>query len=807
MSTSCWRKTWTAALAAGCLLPAALAQAKELGFDPPDESFADCIHLPTDQRKVLAGIHTRSTQAKQARGWDIEALFTGSGLPGHHPTVAATPRSEDQTASDPLWKKFESFYVEQFQRRALNDLCGNIQLPLKGSIPMPAALAKIGGNAQVPIGIKRSLIHYPNNTLGIVDNSELGISLGYSKGWSFLAKNINLPISISPQASLDGNAYVIRPLGSADSCAQIKKLLNLMDFKTVIDVSTQSLSSMIVAEQWQLPLNLGASGSVGASPNVNIPLGLVTVTLSYGASKQETATVTVFRSSPEQIRLRLRIDRALVTTPGAGIHPSIPILGLAHWPSWMENSSPRWTGKQAPGFLDDQIHNVLLGEINHYLWTTLESAAPKTDGRMMFLEFLIQTNDPKQMQALADFLKGQVSALFLLHKITAHAEHIFTDPQNGDQNEHLNRLKKKYARLGTPTRLAADDYTHEPDKLGQLHARLPLIGEFSTLHARDQHHILIQGQPGTLFIDERSKLASLSAWDVPFFGYLVKRDHLKTAEAYIPLDDHGQAEHPFLIYTKHGGVLRSGEKKVRGMADEANSLLHYLGALGPGTNPDAEIPTAQLFTSTASSSGLRLYRSASFSINLLLKEKCLADIFAAPAEKIIQAFVHTLTGTARRSMDAVLSLATIEKDGSLSYDSRALMQALHLLRDQAAPRILGQIDRLARSAVFLAADILEAGKKNWTGRMTALTDILSGKGRCGLKHEAVMKVLLQLIQKPADGSPVDIYGKFFFTTNKKLGGEEDVMVQGQFQKEQIDEKVRAVLDEESRLQPPSLTHD
>jgi len=528
---------------------------------PPEclSAFFDGSSAVHAARFDLASVPAAAPAAPPAPSGSKESDFS---------TTAEVPDSEwvlEESPGEPIPERGPSApermrFWDRLQDRAFDDICRGIQLRVNKDV----SLEPLG----VGVRVERTLRRYPNKTVALVDAARLAVSLGHSQKLLSLAEGLPLPLTLEGRA--EGTAYVIRPLGSTKSCSEIGKLINILDFKTVIPVSPERIGAMRVGELWKLPLVLRATARLSAQA----PAGPATLTVSLGLSQEETASVSLLRLREDAVRLRLRLDRARILDAGGAVQLTIPLgdpLGL----------------QTAGNFLERELDRQIARQINRFLVASLGLSQWKRDGRKVLLEFVLDPRDPQQVQALADFIEGDLEVLSLLLRI-AHAA---TNPfiRDGSASEYLDRLREGYVRkLGADSTFAgADDYQR---KGKDFNLWLPFLYSHESSSNRESDRIVGDENDVALHMHQASSRKTHAWIDVPFLGQVVKSRSEHTVYSFTQVDSKGFGDGAMLAYIQQEGFLRHSEATVREMVGRVNEILRYAGTRGEGENPRFQLP-------------------------------------------------------------------------------------------------------------------------------------------------------------------------------------------------------------------------
>lgn len=712
---------------------------------------------------VLLAFGASVARAQTDPGWELET--SSAAGPG-----GAVPTPGSPTAPD--WQKF----WDNLQNRAFNDLCRNIKIPLNQSF-VPVDFASIGVFAE------RGLASYPNNTWAVVDKARLSVSLGYTQPLAptdFPAESFPVPVGLSFQGAMQGEADVIRPLEGATACRELKTLANVFDYKSVVPMTVQRLTRMKIGELWKLPMVWRTGISLGAGASE----GIGSISVSVGVARQETASVTLLRVSTDTLRLRVRLDRANLLDASGGIQASVPIADLMGLGTISQ--FPLREGER-----------LMLGEINRYLSNSLGIDYWKHSGRKFLLEFDLNPNDPEQMNHLAAFLKGNVSAFAMLKRVIK-----FVDPRPEQIRGQLADIERRDAAiLGLGKSLAAasfagaDDYKRDGDR---FHAQVPFLVRHESGAELQNDSIISGGSDYTTEIREKSAPRGIAWIDIPLLGQMFKKNSQSTIRAMARTDGRGRhPDVPSLSFVKQVGFLRHRQRTAREMVTAANAILRFAGTGGNGESRDLLLPVEKMFPEADASNPL--YRSAVSAFTLTFNERAIHDILFAPAELVVKAFANVIPEKDRALLGLALEHGKIRADGTFDVDRKTLWEAtLNSRYDDEEHTICDRVIRVASRAAGLVRDLIEARAKDWRQLSQSMVDMVSSGGRSGLKYDDAIKVLVQLVRRE------DLFGEFRMQTNKKIKGAEDVSARYLLHWNRIDSAYKDEVDLKNKFAEPSL---
>lgn len=658
-------------------------------------------------------------------GWELEVSSAPNG-----------PIAPPDSPNAPEWERI----WDNLQRNAFNDLCRSIQIPASKSL-VPADFVTVG------LGAQRNLATYADRKLAIVDRATLAVSLGESRPIS--PPSFPVPLSVWFGGRAEGDAYVIRPLNDVSACRELKVLFNPLTYRTVIPTTVQRLSTMQIGEIWKLPMVWSVGASVGASYGY-APASL---TLSVGYSRQDAATLTVVRLSTETLRLIVRLDQATFFDKGASLGASVPIAELLGLDGALK-------------FPLNEGQKVLVRELNRYLSDSLGLDLWDHQGRKFLLEFDLNPSDQKQMQHLAAFLKGNISAFGVLRRtitlLARRPEQVrsqLADIQR--RNASILGLSRSMEQNGFA---GADDYER---KGWRPHAQVPVVGRWQTESEYQSDSTVVTGEDYTTVIRQKSRRPSIAWVDVPLLGQMYKGNSERTVQTMARVDRTGEVGAPFLQFLHQEAFLRHRQRSARAMVESANEILKYAGAQRDGDSGVLLLPQETMFPKEDETNPL--YHSAISAFTLAFNEQALSDILWSPAERIVQAFANVLPEKERKWLEIGLKHGRVLEDGTLVLDRKSLWnEVVNSVDDRDDDPLVDRIAKLASRAAGMVKDLVECRVKDWRKSSDRLVDVLSGGGRSGLEYDDAMKVLVQLVHRS------DLFGEFRMQTNKKIKGATDV---------------------------------
>jgi hypothetical protein len=703
--------------------------------------------IPDEIRGVAAPL---PPGLEAARGWELEKPKPGPG--GTVPLPNTGTNSELQK----VWDRLQS--------GVFDNLCKNLKLPYNYTLK-PSEEFSVGFN------IDRRLERYPDRTIAIVDHVRLGLGVG--KGIPITPSGTAIPLSIGVSARADGDAYVVRLLEGNSDCGQIKKLINVLDFKTILPLNRGRLQRMEPGELWKLPLVLQASASLGAG----VPVGPANISATVSFTQSEGASVSLLRVSETKMLLRIRIDRANVLAASGGVNVGLNVAG----PLGLE---------EAENLIEKEADRAILRELNRYLVTAMGASYWNREGRKALLDFTLNPMEDDQMDKLAEFLRGNVSALGVLLRAVSAA----MDPlvQRGDIRDELKLvqdrnaaklgIKEGDAKSGENSFAGASDYSRKGHN-GFL--RLPILVNSNNGEEFQSDRIFSGARDTALVIHQDSRFHNRAWLDVPLIGQIYKTDEQEIVRTMTSVDSNGMPQEAFLSYVRTEGHVRQDESDARRMVEKANELMSFIGVKGEGRNEALQLPVGTIFPQRPVPPPFRdgeerrapdpTYRSAVSAFNIVFNKDALTKILWAPAALVLKAFGNALDADDRAIFELALGHSKISDAGELELDRSAIRKELRRRNmdspsdfDRRGTDYFWEIAKLAKRGAALVKELYEARAGGWEQRVRSLADIVAGKGKSGLEYFDAVKVLGQL----ADDT--DVFGDFRVSTNKKIKGEKDV---------------------------------
>ncbi|HVA66740.1 MAG TPA: hypothetical protein VNK24_07430 [Elusimicrobiota bacterium] len=631
------------------------------------------------------------------------------------------------------------------QKGQLSQICRGLQINVH-----PWISGRNLGGAQPQV--VRSLQLLPDNRLALVDEEGLDVNLSH---WFQVARAGGAAFGVTLQAGLQGTSMVVRPTSTQDSCDELKRLVKLTDVKTVLPFKASRLSAMEVGELWKMPFVLtiahaeslafpAAAAAAAAQPTSDY-------SISFGVGQTGSAIMTVYRLSRDQVRFRLRIDHARIMTAQGQIIETVPALQLF---------SPH-------GLIKTEINNLAVSELQQYLTANLSILAQKTQGQQMLVEFILDPNNPRQMENLARVMHGDIHELVLMAKrvTTLHST------QAAAMDDYGGLVQGQEDGLDSAYNYDSSDLYKNKQKAFSL--MLPFLADWSRSWTRSLDHIVRYGpQGGQFIIYSADKAKNAGYFNIPIKGELVKRNVDSNVQAFVYRPKAGAETEPEAIYIHQEGFLHRSASSVRGTLRGINELMETAGAKGSGV-PDTSL--AVPYDTALAQLGKKApgeYHTGTLTLALIFSPKALASILSADAAAIVKSYVATLDGVKKQAMEWLLEHGTVGADGKISFnrfqfddewdDYLAVGQG-----HQTSSQIIQPFCLAAREIVEDIAGV--RAQSSPEARAAAFRDILSGRDKSGLAYRDIVRVLVQLV------NPMDLTGNLVM--NLDAGGHRKLQTQ------------------------------
>lgn len=710
----------------------------------------------------------------------------GSDWYAADPNEAADDRNPSAPEKTRFWEGLQ---------KSVMDACRGVDLSVDQE-PLVGGVLRVGGR------LSRSMMRYADGRLAVLDEFSPKVGIGYTPTlWS---GDPGLAAQLYVGADMTGQSLIVRraPKG-VSSCKQLLKLANPLSVKTVLPAKAKRLHDMEEGELWKM----GLAFKFGFQPAVTAGGQYVAVILYWGALHENRENLSLYRMAPDKLRLRLRLDRADISTKGGSVVGTVTAgqLGLQVADDFLANA----LGSTVSGVLDKVINRAIAHEISSYLRAAVDVSEHKRTGEQTVLEFILDPNDQTQMEAVTRLMKGD----FLSLKALARLVHPKDGPQVVDERGRLETWKgDKAAEIGKePTFAGIDKYKKD---MKRFHFKLPIIWDHQTTWNKSDERITLLDKSGSkINVYETEKRGSNKFIEIPILGNLTAHDKWRSAQTFTSRDKDGKAQTPAFMYVQQEGFHHENAASARDMARGADQIMRLAGTHGNGENAGTKLPVDELFPQPAPAERDHLrerdqspsepgYRGAVTALTVVLNQKAVQDILRASAAEVVKCYVNALDDAEKKIMTDVLALpdTKLSRDGSLKYKLAPMTKSMDKPN---VDSLQASIASMASTAAKIVKDLAEAAAaKTPEEQAQAFSRVMAGAGKSGLAYENILKVLVQLVD------PLDISAEFYARTDKHIKGEKDVNVRYILNDRKVadDKLLGQMLDARKRfIEPTKLT--
>ncbi|MCX5784134.1 MAG: hypothetical protein NTX59_00440 [Elusimicrobia bacterium] len=702
----------------------------------------------------------------------------GLGAAEAAPAVSApeVPTWQSETVETPGAGE-QNFWDDLYDNVMKKDICENIlhQIP-----PVEYGMEHGLGNAYgaditgtVTGSANRRFHRYADKTLALVDEASLKFEFGAEKTLLDLSDLYELPenagaaISITGGVRLEGSSMVIRPLGGTKACKELPQILNAFTYKTVLPFKAERFAAMQNGEVWKIPVVLW----VGFSPTVSGGYGPASVSVSFGVENQRLPTISLAKMSDKELRVRLRIDQARIISYGASVGVTItPVV------TGLDNLSGALTS-QLGNFAGTVAANAIAKRFEEYTYASMGISHSNTKGKRVLLEFVLNPQNKGQMDILVKLLtKGELSNIGALAKLALGVNLLPGHNSTTDETELQAMQAEWNQKLGLPPTYSGQNGYKESATEFTIH--VPVITDYSHTHTHNYQTVHTPGSNETLHVHQQSRETAHDLIHIPFVGTVARHNTEREVTVFNKETD-GKVSAPVMVYEQKEGEIRHTKESAREMLNSVNEIMRFVGTQGEGGSSTAAIPLDAIQPTQGPDStadGEKHYKATFMAFAINFNENAVANIIAAPANILIKAFANSLDEASRAIMTKVLSVSTIGADGKIKNKQsdleRVLGASLSAVGDNQNNSVMSQISSFCRTATQLVTDIIKirtAG--DWKAQANMLSKVISGGGKCDLKYEAILKVLVQVV------SPGDVSAELLYQAEKKAGDRNDISVQ------------------------------
>ncbi|MBU2530152.1 MAG: hypothetical protein KKD35_03840 [Elusimicrobia bacterium] len=682
-------------------------------------------------------------------------------VPAPKPEAVSTPVSENTPEPKPIEDSNEFIqFWDDFKKDVWQDICKAAQIELKEGVDL-------GGIAGIKGKFNRELKQYPDKKIALIDEVGVELTGNVTEEIFNIADN---PFNIGFNMKMEGTSVVVRRLDGIKYCDEILTLLDLRNIKTILPLKAKRIAKMKPGEIWKLPIvfRVGLSGGIGTNFS---GLG---VNFSLGAAKEKRPSVSLYRMDEKTIRLRVRLDRATFKSVGtsAGFSILAGDIGLF----------------STENLLTDLINNEIAREFNKYLAFKFGLSHNRAKGKKILMEFLLDAQNPEQLERLEDFLRGDLGVLRKLLKMGAQFNEVDVENDLQAGADALNNVENVGEEsLGTQSSFVGSDHFNSAGN--SFNIQVPFFySRESGSSARYDRYQTMDGDE-ILHSHQVSQNVSNAAINIPWLGKRHKRSVRQNMYVVNYEKAGSEVSKPSLVYQRYDGTFRHSESTARGMLEDVNDILKYAGTHGEGTNSDYTIDTDSLFPILAEaeanpqydedgfkiSPDRRPYKSAVLSFSMVFTKTAVRDIINAPVESIMRAVFNILEGEDRKIISKAAHLFNVNEDGKVKYDWRAVSKILDKEFGWSVSDNEDSPMDTVRSICYQVSKVIAdfASIKNasdWKEQSKKLSAMLGGNGKSRMGYSPMLKIIVQFV------NPKNLYAKVNYQTNKKIDGEENITV-------------------------------
>ncbi|HNW44287.1 MAG TPA: hypothetical protein PKI19_07260, partial [Elusimicrobiales bacterium] len=494
-------------------------------------------------------------------------LFTAPSLAALDFDRAAGPSfskllSEQPAAPAPSTAPVSSellHFWETLKTDTLDSLCRSAEIKLNKEGRLESGPG-IGGE------FKRYLRRAPSEKIFLVD--EIKLDLSVALGREVLSIPDVGPLNISLTGLLSGKSQVVQPLESDRYCRELATLAKIYKVKTALPATARRIGEMKVGEIWKLPITLRMGFGLGAGTVIS---EVVNVSVSAGYSKESKPSVTLNRLAADKLRLRLRLDRVTAYTAGASVSSvEIPMADIGLW--------------NAENILAREINRAWAREINEYVSAKLSFGHTKFAGKKLLLEFILNPGNAEQMASLEKFLQGDFGVIKRFIELGLRFNNF---SENDDSASGLGELVNVSTETGhgvnADSQFAGTNLYN--GHTNNFNIQVPIIHKHETSWTSSYNRYQSLDNEGeTLHVRQQTRVSNGSSLNIPFVGKMMKYDSQKNVYVVNREGRDGSVSRPVFMYQQYEGFVSRSDGTARGMLENANGVLRYVGMAGDGTD-------------------------------------------------------------------------------------------------------------------------------------------------------------------------------------------------------------------------------
>lgn len=625
------------------------------------------------------------------------------------PNAPRDPRPEGGFA-DPS----ERIFRGQLGRGLLDRLCRRAKLELHQDFDL-ADIGGVGGR------LGRRLRQIDDRHEAIIDTVDVRFRVGHRFPYQ-VSERVNLNFHIGASAAVEST--VIRSREGKLSCEELLQLADLRHVKTVFPFRASRIKDMAVGEVWKLPIRL----SWGFAPSLGGGVGGLAVNITAGGrTKSGQAALTLYRMDAERLRMRFRLEDAVIYGHGGDVLGTVPAIAV---------------GSLGANIIAEAVDSVIAKELAKFVQTQLGYFRSSSNGQSIIFEQILDPRDEEQMRALEKVIMGDLRDI-----ISLLVRRRGLIPLDRPAYENAADLSRHYHSVleGKDLSVLADTYSREA---GGWTLRLPLLTRqgWHDSSASDKFERLgDRREEVRMYGAERERQRGYLY--LPIVGAIVNDNNADSAQTLTPVVA-GAAGPPAAVYIRQNAFERVGASSVREEAGRFSRLTALIGReSGSPTAVRTALPVDRFFPAGEArdqtrdgdppQDNERSYEKGDMSLSVLVTPEGVTQAVSASNEAVVRAYANTLDETDRSVLRAVAASgfdpAEVRRQAQAAADAAG---------DTVSPRYYVE---LAERAALVVADMIRLREASDNDRRAALlARIIEGESESGLKYDEFMAVLVQL---------------------------------------------------------------
>lgn len=616
----------------------------------------------------------------------------------------------------------ERVFRDTLGRGLLDRLCRRADLNLHPDFDI-TDVAGVGGR------FNRRLRQIDETHEAILDTIAVRFRAGYTLPVE-LREHVSFNLWIG--GSAEGESTVIRPREGKLSCEELLQLADVRTVKTVFPFRASRISQMGVGEIWKLPIRL----QWGWAPSIGGGFDGVAASISAGGrTKAGQTALTLYRMDANRLRMRLRIEDAVIHNRGGSIIGTAPAIQV---------------GTLGANLLAQAVDSLIARELAQFVQGQLAYFNTDSNGQSIIFEQILDPNDPEQMEALSHLIKGDLTRII---ELLVRRRGLL--PMDRTARENAEEIRAHYghgALRGRDISVLTDTFSRETDGWT---LRLPIITRqgWHGANGSDQFERLPvdasdSGSEVRIYHSDRSRERGYLY--LPIVGAIINDNSSDSGQAITAVNN--KVPGPVAaVYIRQNAFERVSASSVREEAQRFSNITALIGReSGAPTAARTALPVDRLFpegegryrtvggprNSTPQESE-HTFDRGTMVLSLLISPEGMTQAIAAAPDAIARAYANTLDQTDRAMLTAVA--ATGFDPANVRRQAEAAAAAAG---DSISP---SRYIRLAERAARVVADIATLRDANDNDRRAAfLAEMIDGRNQSGLSYEEFMSVLVQL---------------------------------------------------------------